>query len=104
MPSWVVVPCVLDELEKAGVEDKDVTVVFGLGSHRKQTEEEMKRLVGEDVYNRVKCIDSDPDDVDTWDTARTELRSISSGQSLMQTAASFLAMSNTITLRATAVA
>lgn len=63
MPSWVVVPCVLDELEKAGVEDKDVTVVFGLGSHRKQTEEEMKRLVGEDVYNRVKCIDSDPDDV-----------------------------------------
>ena len=64
MPSWVVVPCVLDELEKAGVEDKDVTVVFGLGSHRKQTEEEMKRLVGEDVYNRVKCIDSDPDDVE----------------------------------------
>lgn len=49
---------------KAGVEDKDVTVVFGLGSHRKQTEEEMKRLVGEDVYNRVKCIDSDPDDVE----------------------------------------
>lgn len=62
MPSWVALPCVLDELGKAGVRDEDVTVVFGLGSHRKQTEEEKKRLVGEEVYNRVRCIDSDPDD------------------------------------------
>lgn len=60
-PSWVMVPCVVEELEKAGVKDEDITVVFGLGSHRKQTEEEKKRLVGEDIYSRIRCIDSDPE-------------------------------------------
>lgn len=63
MPSWIVLPCVLDELARAGVKDKDVTVVFGLGSHRKQTEEEQRRLVGDAVFDRVRCMDSDPDDV-----------------------------------------
>lgn len=63
MPSWVVVPCLVEELEKAGVKDEDITVVFGLGSHRKQTEEEHRRLVGDAIYDRIRCIDSDPDDV-----------------------------------------
>ena len=29
-----------------------------MGSHRAHTEEEKKKLVGEDVYNRVRCLDS----------------------------------------------
>ena len=43
MPSYAVLPAVLEELFGAGVKAEDVTVVFALGSHRKQTEEE-KRL------------------------------------------------------------
>ena len=62
VPSKIIIPCLLNELGKAGVKDEDVTIVFGLGSHRKQTEEEHKSLVGEEVYNRVKCIDSDSED------------------------------------------
>ena len=62
VPSRIIIPCLLDELRKAGVENKDITVVFGLGSHRKQTEEEQKNLVGEEVYRQVRCIDSNPDD------------------------------------------
>ena len=62
VPSRIIIPCLLDELRKAGVENKDITVVFGLGSHRKQTEEEQKNLVGEEVYGQVRCIDSNPDD------------------------------------------
>lgn len=62
VPSRIIIPCLLDELRKAGVENKDITVVFGLGSHRKQTEEEQKNLVGEEVYRQVRCIDSDSDD------------------------------------------
>ena len=62
LPSYDVVPAVLDELEAAGIPDEDITVVFGLGSHRKQTEEEMRHLVGDAVYDRVKCVDSDVDD------------------------------------------
>jgi len=62
MPSRVVIPPVLEELELAGVKLEDITVVFALGSHRKHTEDEKKYLVGEDVYNKVRCIDSDPND------------------------------------------
>ena len=59
MPSRLVLPPVLDELAEAGVRDEDITVVFALGSHRKHTEEEKKYLVGEDIYSRIKCVDSD---------------------------------------------
>lgn len=62
IPSFDVVPAVLDELYSAGVDKKDITIVFGLGSHRHQTEEEMKHLVGERAYSEVKCVDSDPED------------------------------------------
>ena len=62
VPSYDVIPPILDELQLAGVDDKDVTVVFALGSHRCHTEEEKIKLVGEEVYNRVKCIDCDPKD------------------------------------------
>lgn len=62
LPSYDVVPAVLDELAAAGIPDEDITVVFALGSHRKHTEEEQRRLVGDAVYDRVRCVDSDPDD------------------------------------------
>ncbi|MBR2674478.1 MAG: nickel-dependent lactate racemase [Mogibacterium sp.] len=61
LPSYDVIPAVLDELSAAGVPDEDITVVFGLGSHRKQTEEEMRHLVGDAVFERVKCVDSEVD-------------------------------------------
>lgn len=61
VPSYKLLPSVLDELEKAGVAMEKVTVVFALGSHRAHTEEEMKKLVGEEVYARVRCVDSDPE-------------------------------------------
>ena len=38
---------------------ESITVVFGLGYHRKHTEEEKKLLVGDYVYNNVKCVDHD---------------------------------------------
>ena len=62
LPSYEVLPSVLRELNKAGVPDSDITVVFALGSHRPQTEEEKRRLAGDEVYERVSCIDSDPND------------------------------------------
>lgn len=62
VPSWVIVSCLLEELEKAHISMKDVTIVFGLGSHRPMTEEEHRRLVGDAVYEKVTCIDSNPDD------------------------------------------
>jgi lactate racemase len=60
MPSKLVLPAVIDELTLAGVKDEDITVVFAIGSHRPHTEDEKKYIVGEEIYKRVKCIDSDP--------------------------------------------
>lgn len=58
MPSKVVLPPVIEELNSAGVKDEDITIVLALGSHRAHTEDEKKYLVGEAVYERIKCIDS----------------------------------------------
>jgi nickel-dependent lactate racemase len=58
-PSSILLPPILKELNEAGVSNDQITIVFGLGVHRKHTEEEKKRLVGEEVYNQIKCIDHD---------------------------------------------
>jgi len=62
VPSYKILPAVIDELNKAGVKDSEITVVLALGSHRGHTEEEKKHLVGEGVFARVRCIDHDPSD------------------------------------------
>ena len=62
LPSYDVLPSVIRELNAAGVPDEDITVVFALGSHRHHTEEERRHLAGDEVFERVRCIDSDPED------------------------------------------
>ncbi|MBQ2718966.1 MAG: nickel-dependent lactate racemase [Clostridia bacterium] len=62
VPSHEILPEILRELFAAGCRAEDVTVVFALGSHRKHTEEERRRLVGDEVFSTVRCVDSDPDD------------------------------------------
>ena len=62
MPSNRVLPLLLEELYAAGIKDEDIIIVFALGSHRSHTKEEMMTLVGEDIWNRIKCVDSNPDD------------------------------------------
>ena len=60
-PSWDILPPLLAELERAGVDLANVTLVFGLGSHRHQTEAEMRHLAGA-AYDRIRCVDSDCND------------------------------------------
>jgi nickel-dependent lactate racemase len=62
MPTYKVMPLLLDELYDAGVNAKDITLVFALGSHRKHTREEMIKLAGERAANEIKMIDSDMSD------------------------------------------
>ena len=62
MPTYVVMPPLLDALYEAGVKKEDITLVFALGSHRHHTPEEMKKLAGERAYAEIKCVDSDPTD------------------------------------------
>ena len=62
MPTWKVMPAVLDELYAAGVSAEDITLVFALGSHRRQSEEERRHLAGERAWAEICCVDSDPAD------------------------------------------
>jgi nickel-dependent lactate racemase len=61
-PSALLLPFVLDELNHGGVRDEDMLVVFALGTHRPHTQAEQIALVGERVWRRVRCVDSDPSD------------------------------------------
>ena len=62
MPTYKVMPLLLDELYAAGVAAKDITLVFALGSHRKHTPGEMQKLAGDRAWNEIRCVDSDPKD------------------------------------------
>ena len=62
MPTYKVMPALLDELYAAGACSGDITLVFALGSHRKHTDEERKRLAGERAFDEIACVDSDPGD------------------------------------------
>lgn len=59
LPSYKILPHVLDELSEAGVRDEDIVIVFGLGSHEGHSVERKRRIVGDKVYDRISCVDSD---------------------------------------------
>lgn len=58
-PSQAMLLPVLAELNSAGVKDENVTVIFGCGTHRAVKPEEARRLLGDEVLNRVKTISHD---------------------------------------------
>ncbi|MBQ8144773.1 MAG: nickel-dependent lactate racemase [Butyricicoccus sp.] len=62
MPTYVVMPALLDELYAAGVKKEDITLVFALGSHRMHTEAEKEKLAGARAYAEISCIDGDASD------------------------------------------
>lgn len=68
MPTWKVMPALLDELYAAGVDAKDVTLIFARGVHRAHTEAESRHLAGERAWREIRCIDSDREDFVTVGT------------------------------------
>ena len=58
-PQSVILPLLLPRLEAAGAKPEDIRIVAALGSHRYMTEDELRRRVGDDVYNRYEVINSE---------------------------------------------
>ncbi len=58
VPSAQILPQVLEQLEKAGIEKEDITIFFAIGSHRKQTPYEQAALVGKEIFHQYRCVDS----------------------------------------------
>jgi nickel-dependent lactate racemase len=63
MPTRKVLPLILAELQAGGVALADIQVVLALGSHRAHTPQEQRYLVGEELFEQLKVVDSDPQDV-----------------------------------------
>ena len=62
VPTYRILPALLDELYAAGVRPETVTLVFALGSHRPHTPGERRKLAGERAFLEIRCVDSDPAD------------------------------------------
>src|SRR5690606_25485477 len=58
-PTEKILPPLLEELYLGGAKDENITIVFALGLHRNQTEEESRRLVGEEIHKKIRCIQHD---------------------------------------------
>jgi nickel-dependent lactate racemase len=59
-PDHLLVPALLNELEKAGVRDEDITLLCGIGMHRPSTQEEKVTKLGADIVTRYRVIDNEP--------------------------------------------
>jgi nickel-dependent lactate racemase len=62
MPNDRVLPALLAELEAAGVQRRDITLLNGLGTHRKQSREELVEMLGSELVERFRC-----EQHDGWD-------------------------------------
>ncbi len=56
--SFDFMPVLVNEMNRLGVRDEDMKIVFALGTHRAMTEEEMAEGVGEEVAKRLKMYNS----------------------------------------------
>jgi nickel-dependent lactate racemase len=59
-PDHLLVPAILRELETAGVRDRDITLLCGIGMHRPSTPEEKLIKLGQAIVERYHIIDSEP--------------------------------------------
>ncbi|NVM31139.1 MAG: nickel-dependent lactate racemase [Candidatus Helarchaeota archaeon] len=77
-PGYLMIPPLLNTLNAAEISDENITLIFACGTHRAVKREEQKKLVGEEVLERIKCVSHDcdaPDLVKMGTTSRkTEVK------------------------------
>ncbi len=58
----IFLPYIVEELKLGGVDDSDIFFLCALGSHRKQTPEEHRKILGDELYEKYSIYDHDCDD------------------------------------------
>jgi nickel-dependent lactate racemase len=58
-PNDRILPVLLDELESAGVAREDISLLNGLGTHRPQTEAELRGMLGNWIFENYRCLQHD---------------------------------------------
>lgn len=60
-PTHLLLPHIIAELIKAGINARDIAVVVAVGAHRKATEEEIKKISGPLINKEVNFMSSSPE-------------------------------------------
>jgi nickel-dependent lactate racemase len=60
-PTNIMLPPLLDMLLCADAQEQNITIIYALGIHRRQSEQEQVAIVGQDIYQKYQCIDHDKD-------------------------------------------
>lgn len=55
-PNERLLPVLLAELEEAGVAHQDITLLNALGTHRQQTEAELRMMLGDEIVDHYRCL------------------------------------------------
>ncbi len=63
-PNDRLLPVLLDELHLAGITAEDIILLNGLGTHRPQTEAELRMMLGDQIVDKYRCIQHDCNDDD----------------------------------------
>ncbi len=61
-PNERILPVLLDELLSAGIASQDITLLNGLGTHRPQTENELRGMLGDQIVDGYRCLQHDCND------------------------------------------
>ena len=73
-PNDRILPVILEELELAGVRPEDIKLLNGLGTHRPQTDAELRTLLGDKIVENYCCLQHDcHDDENLVLLGRTQL-------------------------------
>jgi len=63
-PNDRLLPVIIAELETAGILPQNITLLNGLGTHRFQTEDELRQMLGDSIVDNYACIQHDSKDLD----------------------------------------
>jgi nickel-dependent lactate racemase len=53
----LLLPPIINTLNEAGIPDGDIFIVFALGIHRRQTEDERRLILGDEIFGRIRNFD-----------------------------------------------
>jgi nickel-dependent lactate racemase len=53
----LLLPPIIETLNRSGVPDRDIFIVFALGIHRPQTDAERQAIIGNDLFRRIRNFD-----------------------------------------------
>jgi len=63
-PNGRLLPVILNELENSGVKREDITLLNALGTHRPQTQQEIRQMLGQEIVEDYRCLQHDAYDSD----------------------------------------